>query len=622
MLRITFWALLVLVVASTITFFSTYPRSQEQIVTSLKQDIQMALVPTEMLFAQVADNADILAQSFLRQYRLQQDHAPGSSALFDNWFEQTSEGVKRLKQQYFDGVTENQRSIKGVSAFVGKSDEPLDDERKARIVAATLTLNELGPAWSKVVSNSHLSMPENALIMYSEDSPWGRIADENLIMTDYSVLRSSLQSQNPEREPNWTGLYYDSSADVWTITYQQPIDLNGRHLANASFDVELDKLLTDLQTGRHAGTNHMLLNDQGDLIAASNISENLKKQPLLSHDNYDEPLYQSVYALIKAQPDVNSVQVFEDTVPDHLVILQQVPRLDWWYVALYPHDLIREQASVQPLRLSITGLLMLGLLLLVVHWQVNREVSQPLRRLASVAGLMDAKNYQDVITSRDKQWRFKGEVKLALDAFRTMARRFVRAQQSLEKQVSERTAELAEANKRLQHLAHIDGLTGLMNRRSFDRDLQTILSEKSPYILALADIDAFKLFNDHYGHEAGDRVLQQVSQCLLSLDGVLAYRYGGEEFALLIPKALVNANASFLTEVVAKVAALQIPHEFNSRKADVVSISMGAVTVTPDRAPAEIINQADEKLYKAKEKGGNCVESNINKDSSRAFSSY
>lgn len=91
----------------------------------------------------------------------------------------------------------------------------------------------------------------------------------------------------------------------------------------------------------------------------------------------------------------------------------------------------------------------------------------------------------------------------------------------------------------------------------------------------------------------------------------MAYRYGGEEFALLMPKDLVNANASFLTDVVEKIAALQIPHEFNSRKADVVSISMGAVMVTPDNAPAEIINQADEKLYEAKEKGGNCVVSNI-----------
>ncbi|GGD58231.1 GGDEF domain-containing protein [Lacimicrobium alkaliphilum] len=582
----------------------------------------MALVPTEMLFAQITDNAETLTQSFIRQYRFQQTHSGRSSALFDDWFEQTSVGVKRLKQQYFDGAEDNHQLIKGMSAFIGKSDEPLDDERKARIVAATLTLNELGPAWSKVVSNSHLSMPENALIMYSEDSAWGRIADENLIMTDYSVLRSSLQSQNPERAPNWTGLYYDASAGVWTITYQHPIDLNGRHLANASFDVELGKLLNDLQTQRDVGANYMVLNNQGDLIAASDISENLKNQPLLSHDNYDDPLYQSVYGLINTLRDAPSAEVFENAVPGHLVILQQIPRLQWWYVALYPQDGIREQASIQPLRLSITGLLILGLLLLIVHWQVTREVSLPLRRLASVASQMDAKNYQDVIASSDRQWRFKGEVKLALDAFRTMARRFVNAQHSLEKQVSERTAELAQANKRLQHLAHIDGLTGLMNRRSFDRDLQKVLSEHTPFILALADIDAFKPFNDHYGHEAGDRVLQQVSQCLLSLDGVMAYRYGGEEFALLIPKAVINANALFLTKVVEKVAALQIPHEYNSRKADVVSISMGAVMVTPDSAPAEIINQADEKLYKAKEKGGNCVESNINTDSNRAFSSY
>ncbi|MEP1449245.1 MAG: diguanylate cyclase [Paraglaciecola sp.] len=610
-LRISFWALLVLVVASIITFFSTYPRYQEQVISSLKQDIQAALVPTDVLFSHVTNNANILAKRFLDHYQHQSENQAETNILFQSWFEQTSPGITRLKQVYFDGISDNHYLLKGISAFIGQSDSPLDQERKARIVAATLTLNELGPAWSEMVSNSHLSMPENALIIFSENIPWGRQADKDLIMTDYSVLQSSLQSENPEREPNWTGLYFDVSAGIWTITYQRPIDLNGKHLANASFDVELSKLLDSLQKKRHSKADFMLLNQQGDLIAASNISNKLKNQPLLNHDNYHDPLYQAVYKVIAKNNNPNNKQVFENALPNHLLILQPIPGVDWWYAALYPEDLIREQATTHSLILSITGLFILGLLLLIVHWQVTIEVSQPLHRLASVAGLMDTQNYRDVITTSTKQWQFKGEVKLALDAFRTMARRFVKAQHGLEKQVQLRTAELADANQRLQQLAHVDGLTGLLNRRSLDRDLKSILSGEIPHVLALADIDDFKLFNDHYGHEAGDRVLQQVGQCLSQISGVHAYRYGGEEFALLIPQSLVDAQSSILEDVVKQITQMEIPHQYNSRNADVISLSIGAAKVPLGQALSTVIKLADENLYKAKKRGGNCVDSDI-----------
>lgn len=96
-----------------------------------------------------------------------------------------------------------------LSAFLGKRDVALDDELKSRVIAAQYTLNELGPAWQNEVSNSHFSMPENILLMYSTESPWGLLADKDLVMTDYSVVRSTLQVNNPERKPNWTGLYYD-----------------------------------------------------------------------------------------------------------------------------------------------------------------------------------------------------------------------------------------------------------------------------------------------------------------------------------------------------------------------------------------------------------------------------
>ena len=220
---------------------------------------------------------------------------------------------------------------------------------------------------------------------------------------------------------------------------------------------------------------------------------------------------------------------------------------------------------------------------------------------------MDSKNYEGVITNQEHVWKFKGEVKLALDAFRTMARRFIEAQLNLEQQVQTRTTELAQANSKLEEIAHIDGLTGLMNRRSFDRDLQAALNSNDNYILALADIDAFKPYNDHYGHEAGDTVLRRVGRCLQQVNHAQVYRYGGEEFALLVKETRLNKSPTLLNEVITLIEKLDIRHDFNHRDGNVVSISMGTVTIHQGQTPSNVIKLADENLYKAKAKGGNCL---------------
>lgn len=127
--------------------------------------------------------------------------------------------------------------FRGITSFVGPRTKALTQEFKLRILAAQHTLNKLGPAWEGLVANTHFTLPENALIQYSMEHPWGLLADENLVITDFSVVKSTLQSENPERLPSWTGLYHDTTAGYWTLTYQKPVDRDGQHLVNASFDV-------------------------------------------------------------------------------------------------------------------------------------------------------------------------------------------------------------------------------------------------------------------------------------------------------------------------------------------------------------------------------------------------
>jgi len=197
---------------------------------------------------------------------------------------------------------------------------------------------------------------------------------------------------------------------------------------------------------------------------------------------------------------------------------------------------------------------------------------------------------------------------------------------SLERTVAERTDQLARANAQLRHLSETDGLTGLVNRRHFDALLRERWIEAatagSPLALATIDIDHFKLYNDHYGHQAGDRCLQQVADVLaaqIRSSSDCADRYGGEEFVLLwstITPAQAAAAAERLRQA---VSDLQLPHATSPVGAS-VSLSIGVAATTwsghPATAPADelqqhqieaLLRQADQNLYAAKAAGRNRV---------------
>ena len=185
----------------------------------------------------------------------------------------------------------------------------------------------------------------------------------------------------------------------------------------------------------------------------------------------------------------------------------------------------------------------------------------------------------------------------------------------LERQVAERTAELAAAKSRLELLANEDPLTLLPNRRVFDEALNSAWSAcaraEQPLSVALLDIDLFKAYNDHYGHPAGDACLQQVANVLKRVvrrRTDLVARYGGEEFLLLLPQTDAAGAELFAERVRAAIEEAALPHAA-SAVAPHVTVSIGVVTVMPDAVslPERLFFAADAALYEAKAEGRNCV---------------
>ena len=183
---------------------------------------------------------------------------------------------------------------------------------------------------------------------------------------------------------------------------------------------------------------------------------------------------------------------------------------------------------------------------------------------------------------------------------------------AIHRELAEFRAELQRLNRELAEQARTDPLTQLGNRLRLREDLDTLHARAqrrgATYSIAMCDLDHFKTYNDTYGHPQGDAALQQVA-AIIAADlrtGDSAYRYGGEEFVLLLADASLPGAVKATERIRAAVESLAIPHRGNNPPG-ILTISAGVAAFTPDIDASAIIEQADQAMYTAKQHGRNRV---------------
>jgi diguanylate cyclase (GGDEF)-like protein len=183
----------------------------------------------------------------------------------------------------------------------------------------------------------------------------------------------------------------------------------------------------------------------------------------------------------------------------------------------------------------------------------------------------------------------------------------------LTRKVQEQAISLQRANQELLRLANLDGLTEIANRRRFDEYLacewRRLSRQEDNLSLILCDIDYFKSYNDHYGHQAGDTCLKQVAKTIeatLCRPSDLVARYGGEEFVVILPNTEPEGAIKVAENICLQIRLLGIVHE-RSKVSSHITLSLGISSLIPNlRVQAEqLITTADKALYQAKEKGRN-----------------
>lgn len=609
LLRVTAWSTLLVMGVALAGYFVSYERARSnalgEVVQLAAERGDAAMAPLRQAMRQV----DVFSAAFLDAY---QNPAVGNPARFDEMFREDEAGALRLREEYFYGTTDERKlRVSGVSGFIGQERPPLDDELKRRLVILVDLVARFGPAWGHPVANTHVTVPENGLIMYWPEVPWGLDARSDLNVAAGGVVRATRPSLNPDRKPVWSALYYDYTAEQWTITYQKPVDLDGRHLANPSHDILLDDVIAKLAATAFPGGRTLLIGSNGEFIGdLATRGDTLAESGLLNVEDLEDPLPAKIFRQIKAAPQ-ESPSLLDEPVNDNYVAVSRIEGPDWYFVALYPRELVRSEARQAAGLLLGVGLL-LQLLLLLVLWSVmRRRVRQPVRQLKEAVSYISQHEYAPVIEGRvvlpEDEPNEIGELARTL---RTMSRTIDKRQEELEAEVRSRTEKLAAANRELAAMSETDRLTNLPNRRALDKDIEALkrAGNIDSIAIAMLDIDHFKSFNDALGHSAGDDTLRQVAEIIAyqQRPDVRAYRYGGEEFCMIFTNPAVPHVPRILKGIVRRVRDTGITHP--DSEAGVVTLSAGYASGNEAALIDEYLDAADQALYRAKRAGRGRVE--------------
>ena len=212
-------------------------------------------------------------------------------------------------------------------------------------------------------------------------------------------------------------------------------------------------------------------------------------------------------------------------------------------------------------------------------------------------------------------WRYSVRLQTELAEQLRLRVALAQANTELEDKVQQRTQALEEVNHQLEVLSVTDALTRLANRRRFDAvwldEWQRALRQATPLAVIMLDVDHFKAYNDHYGHQQGDECLRRVGEVLLTTvrrAGELVARYGGEEFVVVLPGTSVIHAMAVAESIRANIQAAGIAHA-HSGVAAVVTVSLGVAVGIPTQGDARdaLVHAADAALYRAKDQGRNRV---------------
>ena len=613
LIRILIVSIIIISIAAISTYFIVFNITKEDTLEDLKSSLSDKVMYGNEIFDLARDNLQIFKEEYLKLYL---SEVQVTEEEFWEYYYVDEDGATRMKREYFDGVFDENGAFRyGMSSFIGNN-QPVDDpDFQRRLILAYKLLSQVGPAWINRFANVHTSFPENAITLFWPEEAWGLEARADLKMNELGVIEATLQENNPEREPVWTALYYDETANYWMITYEVPVDYKGKHLINPSHDVYLTDLIERLIVNNPKGIYNFIIGKDGYLVAhPADPKEEHKWAGLLSLDLIEIPSVLDAYEIINKNMDnSDSVQIFENKKDNAYLAVGEISEPEWWLVTVCPKEIITDHANIFSITIIIIGLIFLTVILFITYITMKIQAARPINQLSEAVEYVSKGEYKKIAEEKILlPVKTKNEIGLFAKSFISMAKSINEVNENLERIVENRTKELEDANASLRELSLLDGLTGIFNRRSLDRDLKRVFKDAKEglgiFSILMADIDGFKSYNDTYGHTEGDKILIEVSRKISEQirDVDRAYRYGGDEFAIIFNNADKDSSEKIANRIISEIRKLNIPNIKGRNK--IVTLSAGIAEYSKeDNSPDIPLKKADKNLYESKNNGGNKV---------------
>jgi diguanylate cyclase (GGDEF)-like protein len=569
-----------------------------------------------------------------------------------------------LNERITTGITEHVRSfahtpflfLKVVAAPYVAGEQKLDDYRKLqRSLLHQLKLAKGVDALYYANESGHFVLvkagPQNIVYVRDESTEPYRYFYElddsgnrvKLIKTqEYDPrTRPWYQAAAEAGRPAWSPVYPFAAEPVLGVTPSIPIyDELGKLRGVFGADLTLSSIAGFLRGLEISPNGQAFIIERSGAVIASSSSE----PPFLETDNGRERLNatDSRSPIIRATASAlisefgsladiaNERRTYEFDGENHYVqitALEDEHDLDWLLVAVIPESDFMAHVNANT-RFSLLFSLAALLVAIALGVVTARWISRPIMRVthasrALVEGRLDHHVEVDSVE----------EVKALGEAFNQMAQHvktsfhdLEEANKELEHRVQHRTVtleqqmqreqalvdELDAANRKLEQLATLDGLTRIANRIRFDahldREWARVAREKDELSLIICDIDHFKQYNDTNGHVAGDECLRAVAgaiEAAVQRPSDFVARYGGEEFAIILPNTGMEGALRVAKAIHASVRSLKIRHPESTLSGGLVTLSLGvaAMRPSPSSSPLRLVERADGALYGAKQRG-------------------
>ena len=603
---------LVSLCAGAISYFVNLSSIEQSVTRQLFLSTEQTLQRESLPFQEIQN----LQQNFLDEFKLIRDR-PGMNATlardFDQIFYRHEDGSYTQRPMLFEGqALADGRRFAGMSATYAP-DTPPNDDTKARFTLSYMLSHKYGSSTKGRLFNFYGVVPEKGFPIY-QDADISKVftysGPDALKLETFEFYERGFGS--PSNSTLFTRIYWDPSNNAWMTTIATPdvADASGKHHILACVDVLLDELMkrTAKPVMQGAYSTILMADREGTLLYHPSVMEQVKssegKASIQSLKMaHDYPLLSAIPSLLPGKATI--VQEHDD-----IIAMGIIPGTPWVLAVHYPRALMSAAILDNLVIVIALGLLTLLVEIFVLRSILQKQVAIPLSRLMHATrrvGVSKERLDRDVLPIQ-----FNDEIgELARD-FASMAERIQDAHEQLEIKVQDRTAALEEANRKLIALSSTDGLTGIANRRHFDEalDSEWRRAQRSGALLSLAmiDVDWFKKYNDHYGHQTGDDCLRSVAQILEAhalRAGDMVARYGGEEFVLIATtvhpdKALQHAQA--LCHALEKMA---LPHAESPFGYVTASIGVAVMAPAEGLSPEDLLKQADQALYRAKAQGRN-----------------